>query len=304
MRVTRRDYLTGSALAFATLAARLPAATLVTDAANAHALIVSLAYPGTESALANTHNDGRLIAERLGQLKFGSVDHLLAADEAVFTRHLQRFIERLQPGALAFVYYAGHGVQVRGVNYLLLEDQRTFISMQSLVEALRAATDTVVLMLDACRTTPYGAIPVTPAAGPAKRQITSAEVQRLTKGTGAEQVTLVLKELQSGTPVQRVGSFEIQGTGVKIVFATDPQNTAADGLTPEAVNSPFALAMAKRLLERRSLDDVITLATGDVITVTEGEQSPWSQGSIGRPLYLAGPPVNRNPAKVPFQVPG
>lgn len=80
-------------------------------------------------------------------------------------------------------------------------------------------------------------------------------------------------------------------------------NVAGDG-DISARNSPFAAAVAKRLLERRSLDDVMTLATGDVVTATDGEQSPWSQGSIGHPLYLAGPPENKNPAKVPFQVPG
>jgi hypothetical protein len=157
-------------------------------------------------------------------------------------------------------------------------------------------------MLDACRTKLAGAEPV--GTSRAARAIQSAEVQRVPGASAGSSVSFVMKRLEPGTPLARIGSFELRGTGIKIVFATDPQNVAADSAGLLDSNSPFATAVARRLLERRSLDDVISMATGDVIAATQGDQSPWSQGSIGRPIYLAGPPLNRNLAKPPFQVPG
>lgn len=295
--MNRRDYLIGSAATMLLHAVGAEAKVLVTDAARAHALVVSLGYDGLPIPLVNARNDGRLIASRLTQLKFGSVDHVVDPDEATFTQHLQAFVEALKPGDLAFVYYAGHGVQIAGVNYLLMRDGKTFISMQSMIEALRAATDTVILLLDACRTDPTKQLGVDAKAG-AGRGIQTAEIERI--GHGA----FTLKALTVAGRTSRIGAFELQGTGIRIIFATDPQNSALDGATITDVNSPFAVAVAKRLLERRSLDDVMTLATGDVVAATEGDQSPWSQGSIGRPIYLAGPPENKNPATMPFQVPG
>jgi uncharacterized caspase-like protein len=302
--LNRRAMLVGGTLMLGAFATPAMAKKVKTDAAMAHALVISLSYDATAIPLSNTHNDGRLITKQLAKLKFASVDHLQDPDETIFKSRLQAFVDRLKPGELAFVYYAGHGVQIGGVNYLLMADGHTFVSMQSVVATLRDATDTVILLLDACRDDPTKVVNSGDGRTIASRSIKSAEVARITTGSGASQIGYVLKTLQRDSGIARIGSFEIQGTGVRIVFATDPQNTAADATDISDQNGPFALALSARLLERRSLDDVITLATGDVVATTEGYQSPWSQGSIGRPLYLAGPPENKNPAKVPFPVPG
>lgn len=296
--MNRRDVLAGG-IALA-LAGRVRAASAKADAGQAHGLVISLGYDETADPLPNTRNDGKLIADRLGQLRFGSVDYLADPDEAAFTASLQAYAGKLKRGQLAFVYYAGHAAQIDGVNYLLMTDGATFISMQSVIETLRGATDTVVMLLDGCRNDPTKAL--VSKGGAASRAVTAVELRKAAASAGA--LTYSLKKLEPGGAVGRVRAFELQGTGVRVVFATDPNNVAQDGATIFDRNSPFAMAVAKRLLEKRSLDDVITLATGDVVTATGGAQSPWSQGSIGRPIFLAGPPENKNPAKVPFQVPG
>jgi hypothetical protein len=118
-------------------------------------------------------------------------------------------------------------------------------------------------------------------------------------------VSFVSEQLvNEAATLQRLGAFELQGTGIRIVFATDPNNVAADSVASGDRNSPFANAIARRMMERRSLDDVISLTTGDVVSATGGAQSPWSQGSIGRPIYLAGPPENKNPTALPRGIPG
>jgi uncharacterized caspase-like protein len=124
------------------------------------------------------------------------------------------------------------------------------------------------------------------------------------KPTRSAEVAVELVTPPSNASISAVKPFQITGSGVKIVFATDPQTVAYDAVDDRQKNSPFAMAMAARLAERRSLDDVIAMVTGDVIEATEGDQSPWSQGSIVEPIFLAGPPLEKNPARPPFQVPG
>src|SRR5262249_42261741 len=118
-------------------------------------------------------------------------------------------------------------------------------------------------------------------------------------------VSFVSEHLVSeAAKLQRLGAFELQGTGIRIVFATDPNNVAADYVASGDRNSPVAIAVARRILEGPRLDRVVSPATGDVVKATGGAQSPWSQGSIGRPIYLAGPPENKNPTALPRGIPG
>ena len=57
---------------------------------------------------------------------------------------------------------------------------------------------------------------------------------------------------------------------------------------PSSRNSPFAEALARHIRQPISLDDIVALTTGDVVRATRRMQSPWSQGSIDRPIFLSG----------------
>lgn len=245
--------------------------------------------------LANTLSDGRLIEARLQALNFLSVVRVEDADDPSLRSAIGKFRASLAPKDLAFVYIAGHGVQIGDENFLLLGDGQTFLSIVSIVESVRQATSSLILMLDACRNKPFDELPdgIRLARAVAKKSTRDAEA-----------LELKVASPQPKAPVGTIKAFQLRGTGVKVVFATDPQNVAYDAVDTSQRNSPFALAIAKRLAERKSLDDVVAFATGDVVRATSGNQSPWSQGSIGEPIFLAGPPENKNPARPPFQVPG
>ncbi|WP_380874198.1 hypothetical protein ACFB49_46380 [Sphingomonas sp. DBB INV C78] len=271
------------------------------------ALLLAFGYAGhADLALANTRADAALVERRLKALKFGQVVRVEDADLTKLEALLASFVGQLRSDGLAFVYIAGHGVQIDGANYLLLADGKTFIDMQSIIETVRPATGTSVFMLDMCRNNPFRALP-SDATGVrairgASRALAAGSIAAPGDAAGLDFNFTAFGARSGG--VGKVGAFELRGTGVRVVFATDPQNTAADYVSAYDANSPFATAIAQRLSERRSLDDVITLTTGDVVSVTQGAQSPWSQGSLGQPIYLAGPPKPKNPARPPFQVPG
>jgi uncharacterized caspase-like protein len=293
MTIDRRAFLlaTGAALcAPATLAAQAAAA--------ARALVVSFSYfdaPG--NMLPNTRADGRLIGETMRGLNFASVTTVEDGSAESALHQIGAFIDALRPDDTAIAYFAGHGIQIGEENLLVLPGGETFLSLRSLIDALRAKTDTVIFFLDACRNNPL------------QQVAAQAQVSRsLTGGAAASFATLALEDVAAASTAalrpSALRPFSLQGSGVKIVFSTDPNNVALDGATPASVNSPFAQSLARRLRERRSLDDVVSMTTGDVIGSTGGSQSPWSQGSINRPIFLAGQPRQRNPSRPPFQTPG
>ena len=116
---------------------------------------------------------------------------------------------------------ASHGVQIGGQNYLLLNDGLTFVSILSVIRLARAATDTVVLLLDACRNNPFERLP---AAARGVRAMAASGQPGATRSSDAA-VTFVSERLiTEAAKLQRLGVFELQGTGIRIVFATDPNN--------------------------------------------------------------------------------
>lgn len=262
-------------------------------------LVVSFSYfdmPGNN--LANTRADGRLIGQTLRRLAFDDVTAIEDGHAEDALAQIGRFVDTLNAGDMAFVYFACHGIQIADENLIVMPGGQTFLSLRSLIDALRARTDMVIFLLDACRNNPLEDVP------------DAAQVSRALNAPGTARAsfeTVALDDLVSGNgagPVSMLRPFSLQGSGVKIVFATDPTNVALDAASPASRNSPFAQSLGRRLLERRSLDDVVSLTTGDVRDATNGRQSPWAQGSIDRPIFLAGQPRERNPSRPPFQTPG
>lgn len=299
MAFHRRVFLLGAAaFCAAPFAASAQSGPASSFAPRAKALVVSFGYADTpRNVLPNTHADRRLIVETMRRLRFGSVTEVGDDTPDAVLARIGAYVDSLASGDVAVLYFAGHGVQVANENLLILPGAERFLSLRSLIDSVRARTNMVIFFLDACRNNPFEQLPQT-------GQVTRALAP--TRGAEANFQTLALAELVGarGAAPSGLRPFSLSGGGVKIVFSTDPNNVALDGATPASVNSPFATALAQRLLERRSLDDVLSMTTGDVLGATGGAQSPWSQGSIDRPIFLAGPPVRRNPARPPFQIPG
>lgn len=294
--LTRRQFAQIGALCLAGSA--FPA--LAQPKQKARALILAQSYRGDKRLfLPNTARDGTLMQQVFQKLGFDQVVLLQDQEPDLTTGELARFLEGVAADDLVVTYLAGHGVQIGSENLLMLNGASRFISLQSLMETLQDRSRTVLVFLDACRNNPYDAIS---GSGQISRSIPS-------RSLAAAPITLetVSVEAIRGKTAEEAGQlqpFNLTGSGIKVVFSTDPYNEALDGATTASRNSPFAQALARRLLERRSLDDVIAVTTGDVLAATDNQQSPWSQGSIGRPLFLAGPPLQRNPSRPRFQVPG
>lgn len=249
------------------------------------ALIVSQSYQSTPNlTLANTNRDATLIARTFQQLRFDSVTVQTNGGAAETMARIAAYLRTVDANTIALLYMAGHGVEIAGENLLLLEGGTSFLSLQALVQLLQQRAGVTVLFLDACRNNPFGNV----AAAVAGRSLSRTIVVQ--EGADVRIQTVGLDELR-GAPAETIGrlrAFALQGSQIKIVFSTDPANVAFDGARPSSRNSPFAEALARHLRQPLSLDDIVALTTGDVVRATRRMQSPWSQGSIDRPIFLSG----------------
>lgn len=247
------------------------------------ALILSQSYRDIPRlALANTTRDAALIARSFQRLRFDQVAVHSDGTAAATTARILAYLDTVDANTIALIYVAGHGIEIAGENLLVLEGGTAFLSLQALVQVLQQRAGVTILFLDACRTNPFGTMGV--AGGRVARAVSLARDEEV------RLQTVSLAELRggsSGTP-GRLRAFSLQGSGIKIVFSTDPANVALDGARPDSRNSPFAQALARHIREPVSLDDIISLTTGDVLRATRRAQSPWSQGSIDRPIFLSG----------------
>lgn len=249
------------------------------------ALILSQSYQSSPGlTLANTTRDGALMARAFQQLRFDSVTMQTDGGAPETMARIATYLRTVDANTIALLYMAGHGVEIGGENLLLLEGGTSFLSLQGLVRLLQQRAGVTVLFLDACRNNPFGNV----AAAIAGRRLSRTIMVQ--EGNDIRIQTVGLDELR-GAPAETIGrlrAFNLQGSQIKIVFSTDPANVAFDGARPGSRNSPFAEALARHIRQQISLDDIVALTTGDVVRATRRMQSPWSQGSIDRPIFLSG----------------
>ncbi|MEQ1669747.1 MAG: caspase family protein [Hyphomicrobium sp.] len=213
------------------------------------ALIIGNASYAT-SRLKNPRNDAGLMARTLAAAGFDVMTVMDGTAEDM-RRAVADFGSRLQtPGAVALFYYAGHGVQVDGDNYLIplgatiatTEDVTEFgVPLHSVMRTMaRSSTRLNIVVLDACRDNPF-------AAG-----VWTATV------TGLASV--------------------VAPAGTIIAYATGPGQLADDGI---GANSPYTAALASEMLQPgKTLEDVFRATRRHVIERTANRQTPWEHSSL------------------------
>jgi Caspase domain/TPR repeat/Tetratricopeptide repeat len=211
--------------------------------------------------LDNPMSDAELMANALKSLGFKLVGDAaqLDLDKSAFDNAVQRFGNDLQGADVGLFYYAGHGVQVRGTNYLIpvnanptREADADFQMLDAelvLKQMVGAGTKLNVVMLDACRNNPFG-------------------VQGLRSSSAG------LAQMQAPE-------------GTLISYATQPGSVAQDGTDG---NSPYTKALAE-IIRRPGLDVFQTFNQVGLAVkkATDGLQQPWvSISPIEGDFYFAG----------------
>jgi Caspase domain len=220
------------------------------------ALVIANSAYRNVAPLANPVNDGALISATLREAGFDVVDsrHDLPALET--RRVLRDFADLARDADIALVYYAGHGLEVDGANYLIPVDAKLErdtdvydegFSLDRVLLAIEPAKRLRLVILDACRDNPF--------TKTMKRTVASRAI-----GQGLAKV-------------------EPTSPNMLIAYSAKAGSTALDG---DGRNSPFTIALAKHLTTpgldvRRAFGFV----RDDVLKTTGNRQEPFVYGSLG-----------------------
>ena len=219
------------------------------------AFVVGNSSYASVPALPNPANDARDLAKRLEGLDY-RVTLLVDATRSQFLQTFQAFSASLKPEDVSLLYYAGHGLQIGGENYLFPVDavvdseadaKARLIPLNALLADLSRATRTRLVILDACRNNPFG------------EKLAQSEATRsagLSRG---------LARVYAG-----VGSF--------IAYSTQPGNVALDG---RGRNSPFTEALLRHMTAPSAdVHAVMRRVRADVQQQTAEQQVPWENSSL------------------------
>ncbi len=225
--------------------------------------------------LDNPPRDAKLIAASLKDVGFQSVTIANDLTRDKFFETLRSFASDAEKSDWAVVYYAGHGFEIGGVNYLVPVDaklavdkdaEKEAVALEQVIASVGGARKLRLVMLDACRDNPF-----------------AANMQH----------TIALKLVDKG-----FSNIE-PSAGFMVVYAAKHGETALDG---EGADSPFATAVARDLKEPRiEVRKLFDIVRDDVWTATRHAQQPFTYGSpAGRDdFYFAMAAANAAPAPAP-----
>jgi hypothetical protein len=239
------------------------------------ALVVGNSAYRNVAVLDNSANDAKLLANTLSSLGFTLVGGgaQLDLDKASLDRVVQAFGAQLSGADVGLFYYAGHGVQVRGENYLIPVDanptKEVDVDFQMLDANLvlrqmeGAGTRLNIVILDACRNNPFGG--------------RALAVGRVRAGDNDQM-------RDSGGGLAQMQAPE----GTLISFATQPGSVAQDGANG---NSPYARALADTIRKPGlGIFDAFNQVGLQVKRATGGAQQPWvSSSPIDGSFYFVTP---------------
>src|SRR5438128_2637251 len=220
------------------------------------ALVIGNAAYQNVARLPNPVNDGATIAATLKDAGFDIVDNRHDLGAADTRRALRDFADRARDADIAVVYYAGHGIEVDGGNYLIPVDAKLerdtdvydeALSLERVLLAIEPAKRLRLVIIDACRDNPFSKV--------MKRTVASRAI-----GQGLAKV-------------------EPTSPNMLIAYSAKAGSTAADG---DGKNSPFTVALSKHLTTpgldvRRAFGFV----RDDVLKITGNGQEPFVYGSLG-----------------------
>jgi len=222
------------------------------------------------TALPNPPNDAHAVAKTLRDLGF-EVTESIDADHATLEKVTSNFIVGATGAKIAVLYYAGHGVQIDGHNFLVPVDiqhdtaphlMAAMTDMDNLLAGLDDKIRTNILIFDACRNNPF---------------------EKTVADAGAGRSISISTGLASPGSL---ASGATAGAGTLIAFATAPGKVALDG---QGSNSPFSAALSKFMpTQGLEVQQMLTRVRADVVAATDNKQVPWSNSSLLGEVYLAG----------------
>lgn len=246
------------AILFALLCAGMPSPGQAQTGGQRVALVIgNAAYH--DAPLSNPVNDARSIAQALREAGFAVIARE-NIDQRTMLVVLREFGDRLRAGGTGLFYYAGHGMQIKGRNYLIpvgakieREDEVAYsaVDAQAVLDKMEVAGNLAnIMILDACRNNPF------------------------TRNTRSGQAGLA----QMDAPV-----------GTLIAYATSPGAVASDGAGANGLYTQHLLSAIRQ--PGSKVEDVFKQVRANVRRDSQGKQVPWEATSLEGDFYFIGAPL-------------
>lgn len=230
------------------------------------ALVIGNSAYQAAGKLENPLNDAGDVSRKLKSLGFEVIEGFDLSKQEMDTA-IRSFSGALENAALGLFFYAGHGLQVSGVNYLVPIDAQVksasaldfeLVRLDQIQKTMELEARANIILLDACRNNPFA------------RSLTAGR-------SGARSVDV-------GRGLARM---EV-GRGTLISFSTQPGNVALDG---NGRNSPYAAALVRHLgLPGQDLSSSLIEVRKEVLQQTDGSQIPWDHSALLERIVLAPDP--------------
>jgi hypothetical protein len=232
---------------------------------NRVALVIGNSAYQNAPPLANPRNDAMEIGKALKRIGF-DVDVVLDATKTEMDQALRRFGNKLEGASAAVFFYAGHGIQVDGLNYILpvntaLKNERDLhwdsCDLTTVLKQMEGNNRVNLLFLDACRDNPLS--------------------QTLARGMGESRSSAIGRGL---APMKATA-------GTLISYSTKEGEVAADG---KGKHSPYTEALLKHIQTPGvEIGLMLRKVRQEVISSTNNKQVPWEYGSLLGEFYFSGP---------------
>lgn len=220
------------------------------------ALVIGNAAYEKAAQLPNPANDAALMADTFKSAGFDHVELRRDLKVSDMRRALRDFIDKSRDADVAVVYYAGHGIEVDGTNYLVPVDAALerdvdvydeTLTLERILVSVEPAKQLRLVILDACRDNPF--------------------------------TRTMRRTMASRTVGRGLAKVEPTGPNTLIAFASKAGSTASDG---DGKNSPFTTALAKHV-GKPGLDlrRAFGYVRDDVLKATNNRQEPYVYGSLG-----------------------
>jgi hypothetical protein len=259
----------------------LAAALLCGSAAQAErrvALVIGNSAYKNATSLPNTINDANAVAALFRSVGFEVVASRTDLGVLDFKRAVRDFLITAETADIAVVYYAGHGIEVGGTNYLIPVDAKLArdydvedeaVALDRIIWALQSVKRLRLILLDACRDNPF--------------------VTKLQRSVG------IRAAAKSG-----LAKIDDVSADTLVAYAAKAGSVSYDG---DGANSPFATALLRHIAEP-GIDIRIALGRvrDEVLKLTAGRQEPFIYGSLGGatiPLVPQSPAKTIGPTPVP-----
>jgi tetratricopeptide (TPR) repeat protein len=239
------------------------------------ALVIGNSAYRSVPVLANPQHDAEAVAAVLRAIGFETVTLVDDASRETLVEALHRFADLAEKADWAVVYYAGHGIQMGGLNYLIPIDAKLAVDrdvqfeavpLEQVLAAVEQAKKLRIVVLDACRGNPF--VPQMRRTA-APEAVARAETANAVVGT---------RSIGRG-----LGRIEVSGATLVVYSAKDGQ-TALDG---DGADSPFAIAFVQRIATPGvEINKLFRLVRDDVMEAPGRSPTPMARCRGGKIFSL------------------